>query len=455
MAEISSANKGISVTPGKEKKPPFNAKKLVDGLGKDVRSRWTYVGIGGVVLLFMASTFVTGGAKKSGLTPAREASSVIDTSPKGMENNKDWRAKIGAEMAALQKAGQQQQSANKELLATVEKLRQELAQNQKARPSAPVEPRVNLTIPPPPEPPKSLTPPPVVAGGKLPVGSVTPIPASSIPDQQSSSSLTPANPRRAPARSFVPSTKVEAASTQEQSLAQEYVPNERKGFLPGGSFAAATMISGVDAFTGETARAQPQPLILRVDENAILPNAAKYAIKGCHLLASAWGDLSSERVFARTATLTCVDSSNRLVLSEEVEGTLVDSDGKNGIRGAVMDRQGAKLGRSLLAGFAEGLASAFGAAQATVSNTAFGSSSSVLSKDVPRVGAYQGAATAAEQLSDFYLKQAEATMPVIAVDAGRRVTVLFTKSKALKFETTEAYRTKPAEKLHVEKKVTF
>jgi hypothetical protein len=49
------------------------------------------------------------------------------------------------------------------------------------------------------------------------------------------------------------------------------------------------------------------------------------------------------------------------------------------------------------------------------------------------------------------MKQAEATMPVIAIDAGRKVSVLFTKSKPLKFETTDTYRVKPKDKLMVER----
>jgi conjugal transfer pilus assembly protein TraB len=260
-----------------------------------------------------------------------------------------------------------------------------------------------------------------------------------------------ATAKRTPARSFVPTAAAADADAAKERVIEEMVPNERQGFLPAGSFASATLISGVEAFTGGTAQQQPQPLVIRVDANAVLPNAANYQIKGCHVLASAWGDMSSERVFGRLATLTCVDSANRLVLSEEVEGVLVDSDGKNGIRGSLQDRQGAKLARSLLAGFAQGVSSAFGAAQSTTQTTALGMTTAMVGSNATRAGAYQGASTAAQQLADFYLKQAEATMPVIAIDAGRKVSVLFTKSKALKFETTNTYRVKPQDKMMVER----
>ena len=244
---------------------------------------------------------------------------------------------------------------------------------------------------------------------------------------------------RSAAKAFLTSSAEDAATEETTSRVDEMVPNEKKGYLPAGSFAEATLISGLEAFTGGTAASQPQPVVLRIDSNAILPNAARYSIKGCHILASAYGDMSSERVFGRTATLTCVDTNNKLVLSEEVEGTLVDSDGKNGIRGKLQDRQGAKLARALLAGFAEGMASAFGTAQTTSTSTAAGITSALTGSSVKAAG-YGGAANATQQLADFYLKQAEATMPVIAVDAGRKVSILFTKSKSLSFETVGKFR---------------
>jgi conjugal transfer pilus assembly protein TraB len=77
--------------------------------------------------------------------------------------------------------------------------------------------------------------------------------------------------------------------------------------------------------------------------------------------------------------------------------------------------------------------------------------STLVGANALRAGGYSGASTAAQQLADFYHKQAETTMPVIAVDAGRKVNVLFTKSKSLHFEATGTYRPKLKDKLTVEK----
>lgn len=440
--QFSSANKDISIQGAKAAK--IDPKALLGSMTKDVKKRWMMVGTAGAVSIVALTTWMSSNNTNTG-EPVKKASSVVETSPKGLSTQKDWKAQTGAEMLELKKSLAESQAAQKELLARMDALHQELGQVKSgtAAPKA-ATPGFNLTLPPPPTPPASLT------------GAAPSAPVASIPNQSTAPLNPPAvepavAPKRAPARAFIPASATVAAADTEAAVVDEMVPNERTGFLPAGSFAASTLISGVEAFTGGTSQSQPQPLVIRLDANAVLPNAAKYQIKGCHVLASVWGDMSSERVFGRLATLTCVDSANRLVLSEEVEGVLVDSDGKNGIRGSLQDRQGAKLARSLLAGFAQGVSSAFGAAQTTTQTTALGMTTALIGSDAAKAGAYTGASTAAQQLADFYLKQAEATMPVIAIDAGRKVSVLFTKSKALKFETTDRYRVKPKDKLMVER----
>ena len=437
--QFSSANKDISIQGAKAKVDP---KAFLGTMTKDVKKRWMMVGAVSAISLVMMTTWMSSGGDK-GPAPVKKETSVVETSPKGISTQQDWKAQTGAEMLELKKTLAESQAVQKEMLARMESLRQELGQvkSGSATPKAPTS-GLNLTLPPPPTPPASLSTPPVpsapVATGAAPAPQASVAPPVAV------------QPKRAPARAFIPTSTAADAASQKEAVLEEMVPNERKGFLPAGSFAASTLISGVEAFTGGTAQSQPQPLVIRVDANAVLPNAANYQIKGCHVLASVWGDMSSERVFGRLATLSCTDTANRLVLSEEVEGVLVDSDGKNGIRGQLQDRQGAKLARSLLAGFAQGMSAAFGTAQTTTTQTAMGLTSAITGSSVKAAG-YAGAGKAADQLADFYLKQAEATLPVIAVDAGRKISVLFTKSKALKFETTDTYRVSQKDKLMVER----
>lgn len=441
----SSANKAISVSlPGGKVDP----KALLSGMTKDVRKRWMIVGGVAVVVISLAGGMLAG-KDSTPRSSAKKESSVVETTPKGLSNQADWKAQTGAEMLELKKSLAESHAAQREVLARLDALNQELAKVKSTGGSSSAGTNrapVNLAIPAPPTPPKTLMPPGVQGSEQAVLQPTAPVASPQVHEA-------PAQVKRAPAKAFIPVSAVDASAALAQTEIEELVPNDKRGYLPANSFVDASLISGVEALTGGTAQSQPQPIVIRLNANAILPNSASYDIKGCHVLASVWGDLSSERVFGRLATLTCVDAKNRLVLSEEVQGVLVDSDGKNGIRGKMQDRQSAKLGRALLAGFAEGMASAFGSAQSTVSTTAFGTTTSLVGSDVARAAGYTGASKAAEQLADFYMKQAEATMPIIAVDAGRKISVLFTQSKALKFESTDAYRPKQKERVFVERKV--
>jgi conjugal transfer pilus assembly protein TraB len=399
--------------------------------------------VGGVVLA--ATSMMPHGYKP----PKRVvADPVLDTTPKGLTSDKSWRTSTDAELLDVKKQLAASTMSQQQMLSRMDALTKALAQRpaEPAVQNTPSRSNVDLSLPPPPAPPVSLATPPAPPKEML---TNTPSAAQGFPPAPSAAPVDSA-PVRASARAFVADVPASAAAVADDGSTEQVVDNEHQGFLPAGSFADATLISGVEAFTGGTAQSQPQPVVVRVDQNAVLPNAAHYQIKGCHVLASVYGDMSSERVFGRLATLTCVDVHDKLVLSEDVEGVIVDSDGKNGIRGTLVDRQGAKLARSLLAGFAQGVASAFGQAQSTVTQTALGATSTLVGTNAIRAGGYEGASTAANQLAQFYLKQAEATMPVIAVDAGRKVSVLFTKSKSLHFELTGRYRPDQKNKLTVE-----
>jgi len=443
--KFSSANKGISIGGGKASAKALNPKAVLNGLTKNVNKRWWMVGGLSAAVLVAVSTMLSSGSS----TPhkAQPQDPVIDTTPKGISSEKNWKASTDADMLSLKQSLADSQQRTKDLMDMVSGLRKDMQQQRQApqQPQTP-KPVADLTLPPPPTPPSSLAPPPPPRDV---VTAAAPTTAPVPPVATASSGPAP----RSAARAFIadagtPASGVVAATGTEE---EQLVANDHQGFLPAGSFADATLISGVEAFTGGTAQAQPQPIVVRIDANAVLPNAAHYQVKGCHVLASVYGDMSSERVFGRLATLTCVDTHDKLVLSEDVEGVLVDSDGKNGIRGKLEDRQGAKLARSLLAGFAQGVGSAFGNAQSTFTQTPLGMTSTLVGANALRAGGYSGASTAAQQLADFYLKQAETTMPVIAVDAGRKVNVLFTKSKSLHFEATGTYRPKLKDKLTVEK----
>jgi conjugal transfer pilus assembly protein TraB len=132
------------------------------------------------------------------------------------------------------------------------------------------------------------------------------------------------------------------------------------------SFVKATMLSGVDAPTGATAQKHPLPVLLRLDDLAVLPNEFRSDIKGCFAVGEATGSLSAERAYIRVIRLSCTTLRGEIV-EVDVVGAVHGGDGKVGIRGRLIQKQGALLGKALLAGLAGGIAQGFAAQNVTYS----------------------------------------------------------------------------------------
>lgn len=201
-------------------------------------------------------------------------------------------------------------------------------------------------------------------------------------------------------------------------------------YIPAGSVMSGILLTGLDAPTRENARNDPFPVLINIDRNAILPNGRNFDFRECFVIAAGFGDMSSERVYLRTESLNCVAESGR-VLEVPLNGYAAGEDGKAGIRGRLVSKQGVLIARSLTAGFLEGLAGAFDVSPVPVINTS-GSSGSMEYQSVYNSRALQGAAVsgsskALERIASFYLKLAEEMFPVLEVDAARRVDLILTK----------------------------
>jgi conjugal transfer pilus assembly protein TraB len=407
---------------------------------KNVPKRWLYVA--GAVMGFsvFAATFFR--SPPTPMAPQKKAESMIDVTPKGAEE-KSWQAKSQADIAALKDAVTKLADENKNL-------NQKLAEQGKTGtkqsanlPDGVVPPpmgpgQTNLsalgappTPPAPPQLPPSLRAPVEAQGASSAPRTAAP----AIPESPSTS--------REP-MVFKPEASKSVKDPQGDAVKAKvaYKTNPYSGMLPAGAFAPVALLNGLDAGTASANQANPQPVLMNVQDQATLPGSAKYRLKSCFVLASAYGDLSAERVYFRLAQLSCIDKQDRLVMTTPVQGYVVDSDGKLGMRGTVADRQGAKLGKALLAGFAQGLGSAFGSAQSTMTNSALGAVTSITGGDALKQSGLQGASTAASQLAQFYLKEAQNIFPVISIDAGRTGSMVFTQSIALAWGQGDTQYTK-------------
>ena len=208
------------------------------------------------------------------------------------------------------------------------------------------------------------------------------------------------------------------------------------GMLPMGSFMETVILTGADFGASTKSQSNPQPTLLRVQDNSFLPNHAKYDLRDCFVMGAGYGDLSSERAYITGARLSCVHRETGQILESEVQSYLVDSDGRLGMRGKVDRRSGAIMGKAMVAGFAEGAAKilAAGAQDTTSTITGSGVVNTSSTDDIAKAGGFAGAGRAAEILAEQYLDEAESMYPVIAVNAGRKAHLVIQIGQKLKWQ---------------------
>lgn len=204
--------------------------------------------------------------------------------------------------------------------------------------------------------------------------------------------------------------------------------------IPAGAFARSVLLSGLDASAAMSASTDPRPMLLRLVESGTLPRRFKSDLRDCHMTASAYGDLSSERVYARLEKLTCTVRKTGEIIETQVAGYVAGPDGKAGIRGKVVSKDVAFLERSLIGGLFSGLSNIANPQnrQSLVNPFSAGNPKvdAPSAKDMFSSGMAQGVSNALDRLSQYYINRAEQLQPVIQVAAGQVVDVVFTEGTA-------------------------
>ena len=201
-------------------------------------------------------------------------------------------------------------------------------------------------------------------------------------------------------------------------------------WLPAGAHAEAVVLAGVDASAGVSSQGDPRPVLLRIVGPAWTAAedgmAMQVDVDGCTVTGAAHGDLSSEKVYVRFRTMTCAGPKPGTVIETDVAGFVAGS-GKTGVRGPVVSREGALVEKAFLAGLVSGVGQ--GVAQAfqpqavatgtgaAVANTGLG--------DIGRAGLGAGASSAGQKVADYMIGRAEQYQPVVQLQAGTKVTLVF------------------------------
>lgn len=194
--------------------------------------------------------------------------------------------------------------------------------------------------------------------------------------------------------------------------------------IPSGTSVKAVLVSSVDANCGIYSINDPIPIKLRILDDGHLPKEIAVKLKGGIIIGSAYGNLSSERVYMRIERLTQVNLDGDFV-ETEVAGYVTGEDGKYGVRGTVVDKSAKIMTNAAISGlFAESsqvLQSAVG--RQRIDNY-LSTNQSVNGPLIP--GAMGGTSNAFDMLADYYIHRAEQIEPVIQVNSGRIVDITFT-----------------------------
>ena len=201
-------------------------------------------------------------------------------------------------------------------------------------------------------------------------------------------------------------------------------------WLPAGAHAQAVVLAGVDASAGVSSQGDPRPVLMRITGPAWTAAedgaAMQVDVDGCTVTGAAHGDLSSEKVYVRFRTMTCAGPAPGTVIETDVAGFVAGS-GKTGVRGPVVSREGALVEKAFLAGVVSGLGQGVSQAfqpQAVATGTGAAVANTGLG-DIGRAGLGAGAGTAGQKVADYMIRRAEQYQPVIQLQAGTRVTLVF------------------------------
>lgn len=375
--------------------------------------------LGGIGLLWLvlvlADDTPDGDAAARAAGPDDHTVTNLDVMPPGSQLDPvdEWIGTAGRRLADFEQERERQNRLNQERQAFEARTAERFAELERRLLS---EQRV-------PEPPVSEAPDPMPPEAQLP------LPPASMPSGAMPLGTPPApEPPSPPSLQRVTLTPVSARESAPTDAGIGDAPSTST-FLPV-SFTRGVLLGGLDAPTGGQAQSNPHPVLIRLSDDSVLPNGFRGHYRECFVIAAGFGDISAERAYLRTESLSCVRTDGG-TLEVSIQGSVYGEDGKVGMRGRLVTKQGQMLANALLAGVVGGIGQGLATASADYSTSAFGTVSSLSGADAYRAGLGAGVGRALDRLAQYYIRLAEGTFPVIEIDAGREIDVVITRGVRL------------------------
>jgi conjugal transfer pilus assembly protein TraB len=244
------------------------------------------------------------------------------------------------------------------------------------------------------------------------------------------------DPKRIKDSSSVIRVFTDERSKEKEKASQRKDEKQSKGkgvYIPAGGLMKATLLSGIDAPTKGTAQGEPYPVLMAVTDLTLLPNRYRADLRECFVIGAGYGVLSDERAYIRMETLSCVRKDGQ-VIDVGLKGHVVGEDGKLGMQGRLVSKQGQQIAMAVLAG----TLSSFGQALRPANRITLDLSGSTIDQGAMPFGeglleaGGQGIGTAMNRVAEYYLKRADEMYPIIEIDAGREIEIIILKGQELK-----------------------
>lgn len=203
----------------------------------------------------------------------------------------------------------------------------------------------------------------------------------------------------------------------------------RTAYIPTGAMFEGVLLNGMDAPTSAVTQKNPVPALIRVKTDAVLPNGFRHDVRECFVIVSGFGVLSDERAQLRTESLSCIKTDGSTI-DQKINGYVVGEDGKVGMRGRLVSKQGQLIAKSLISGILEGVGALMQPMTVPQMNINPGSNMQYQmpsANEMAMGGLGGGIQSVATNVSKFYLDMARQIFPVIEIDAGRKVTIVILK----------------------------
>jgi conjugal transfer pilus assembly protein TraB len=251
---------------------------------------------------------------------------------------------------------------------------------------------------------------------------------------------TPSTSRAGRATEAPETIKVQVFGEADPRAANTPLQSREGVYIPAGSIISGVLLTGVDAPTGMQSKRDPIPALMRIKHDAILPNRFGTDVKECFVLFGATGDLSTERALLRAETLSCIRHDGG-VIEVVLDAYALGDDGKAGIRGRLVSRNGSLVAKAAFASFAEALSQIFRPVAIQGFNTSPGQRTDFQAPETSEAleaAGYAGFGGAMRRLSEYFVDLADEIVPFVEVDAARQVEAVVLKGVTLQIRSANS-----------------